>query len=643
MKRETSNRALLKTNLFVCAIIILGFLATSIVSYRSNLGVFEGDTEKVTALTSEGIYRQIESIFMKPMGVSLTMANDTLLQDLLTQESARRNDAEFIATLTAYLNSYREKYGYDSVFLVSTRTGRYYHFDGIDRILSPGNEEDAWYYDFLRAGEPCSLNVDNDQAAGDAITVFINCLITDSGGAPLGVVGVGFDISTLQSLLGEYEERFSLRACLVDRDGVIQVATDHTGYEHTDLFSVRPYSDLRESLLTDRENANAFWYDGEEGRLYVGSHYIPSLSWYLLVENDTSVQTRQLQGKMVEGALIALLVVAAVTLAITYIIHTYNRRIVELTRSTEQARRSIFQEATEQLFENIYELDITHNRAANLETRQYFESLGVPPGTPYNEALKIVAEKQIREDFRQGYIDTFAPEHVIDTYRRGEESLQYDFMISTDGSHYYWMRIVAQIVLWKEDQSIHMFTYRQNIDTMKRQEKQVLDQIQRDPMTGLLNKTATQAKIQHLLEGGGRQPRAFFIVDIDNFKQVNDRFGHAVGDRVIFHFAQSLKGAFREGDVVGRIGGDEFAVFLALPDRAAAEQKAREILAILNQPLALDEGACPLSASIGIALAPADGRDFGSLYRHADTALYAVKQSSKGGFALYGDGEGPKR
>ena len=64
MKRETSNRALLKTNLFVCAIIILGFLATSIVSYRSNLGVFEGDTEKVTALTSEGIYRQIESIFM---------------------------------------------------------------------------------------------------------------------------------------------------------------------------------------------------------------------------------------------------------------------------------------------------------------------------------------------------------------------------------------------------------------------------------------------------------------------------------------------------------------------------------------------------------------------------------------------------
>ena len=382
MKRETSNRALLKTNLFVCAIIILGFLATSIVSYRSNLGVFEGDTEKVTALTSEGIYRQIESIFMKPMGVSLTMANDTLLQDLLTQENARRNDAEFIATLTAYLNSYREKYGYDSVFLVSTRTGRYYHFDGIDRILSPGNEEDAWYYDFLRAGEPCSLNVDNDQAAGDAITVFINCLITDSGGAPLGVVGVGFDISTLQSLLGEYEERFSLRACLVDRDGVIQVATDHTGYEHTDLFSVRPYSDLRESLLTDRENANAFWYDGEEGRLYVGSHYIPSLSWYLLVENDTSVQTRQLQGKMVEGALIALLVVAAVTLAITYIIHTYNRRIVELTRSTEQARRSIFQEATEQLFENIYELDITHNRAANPETQQYFESLGVPPRHP---------------------------------------------------------------------------------------------------------------------------------------------------------------------------------------------------------------------------------------------------------------------
>ena len=89
--------------------------------------------------------------------------------------------------------------------------------------------------------------------------------------------------------------------------------------------------------------------------------------------------------------------------------------------------------------------------------------------------------------------------------------MQYDFMISTDGAHYYWMRIVAQIVLWKEDQSIHMFTYRQNIDTIKRQEKQVLDQIQRDPMTGLLNKTATQSQIQQLLESGGQQLHAFSL------------------------------------------------------------------------------------------------------------------------------------
>ncbi|WP_368041589.1 diguanylate cyclase domain-containing protein [Bittarella massiliensis (ex Durand et al. 2017)] len=642
MKRKKSNRVLLNTNLFVCAIILLGFLATSIVSYRSNLGVFERDTEKVTALTAEGVYRQIESIFMKPMGVSLTMANDTLLQDLLRQEGARQNDEDYIAALTAYLNRYRKKYEYDSVFLVSALTGRYYHFDGIDRTLSPDNEEDTWYYSFLQSGEPHSLNVDNDQAAGNTITVFINCLISDSDGAPLGVVGVGFDVSTLQSLLGGYEERFSLRTCLVDSEGIIQVATDHTGYEETDLFAAGPYAGLREKLLAGREDATAFWHDGEEGRVYLGSHYIPSLSWYLLVENDTSAQTQQLRSRIIEGALIVLLVVLGVTLAISYIIHTYNRRIIELTRSTEQARRSIFQEATEQLFENIYELDITHNRAANLETQRYFESLGVPPGTPYNEALKIVAEKQIREDFRQGYIDTFAPEHVIDTYHRGEESLQYDFMISTDGAHYYWMRIVAQIVLWKEDQSIHMFTYRQNIDTIKRQEKQVLDQIQRDPMTGLLNKTATQSQIQQLLESGGQQLHAFFIVDIDNFKQVNDRFGHAAGDRVILHFAQSLKGAFREGDVVGRIGGDEFAVFFALSDRAVAEQKAREILATLNRPMNLDEGVCPLSASVGIALAPADGRDFDSLYRHADTALYTVKQQNKGSFALYGDGEAQK-
>ena len=176
MKRETSNRALLKTNLFVCAIIILGFLATSIVSYRSNLGVFEGDTEKVTALTSEGIYRQIESIFMKPMGVSLTMANDSLLRTTLLQEQENLDSSEYIETLREYLNSYRIKYNYDSVFLVSSATHRYYNFEGLDRTLEPENPENDWYYDSLSLYQDYWINVDNDEVAGanNKITVFIN-------------------------------------------------------------------------------------------------------------------------------------------------------------------------------------------------------------------------------------------------------------------------------------------------------------------------------------------------------------------------------------------------------------------------------------------------------------------------------------
>ncbi|WP_242984555.1 hypothetical protein [Clostridium sp. chh4-2] len=143
------NKILLRTNIFVCTIIVLGFIITSITSYRSNLGVFEKDVENVSDLAADGIFYQIESIFTKPVNVSLTMANDNLLKEFLSDETERLDDDSFIQSMRDYLDAYREKYSYDSVFLVSTQTGRYYHFNGLDRKMEPDNPENVWYYDFI--------------------------------------------------------------------------------------------------------------------------------------------------------------------------------------------------------------------------------------------------------------------------------------------------------------------------------------------------------------------------------------------------------------------------------------------------------------------------------------------------------------
>lgn len=103
------KRILLKTNLLIFAIIILGFMCISIHSYQYNRKIFKHDMEHVAVLTAEGIYNQIDSIFTKPINISLTMANDNLLKDFLAREDLMANDAVFLKTIKNYLLAYKEK------------------------------------------------------------------------------------------------------------------------------------------------------------------------------------------------------------------------------------------------------------------------------------------------------------------------------------------------------------------------------------------------------------------------------------------------------------------------------------------------------------------------------------------------------
>ena len=165
----------------------------------------------------------------------------------------------------------------------------------------------------------------------------------------------------------------------------------------------------------------------------------------------------------------------------------------------------------------------------------------------------------------------------------------------------------------------------------------MLQLAQTDEMTGLLTKTATQRRIERMLADEPGEAFAFFIFDIDHFKQANDLYGHIYGDSVIQAFAKTLQEHFRNGDIVGRIGGDEFAAFMQIREYAFVEKKARELCATLSHTHTWNGTGWHVSASIGIALAPRDGADFDTLYRHADTALYETKKRSRGGFTLYHD------
>ncbi|MEG1779131.1 MAG: diguanylate cyclase, partial [Oscillospiraceae bacterium] len=123
-------------------------------------------------------------------------------------------------------------------------------------------------------------------------------------------------------------------------------------------------------------------------------------------------------------------------------------------------------------------------------------------------------------------------------------------------------------------------------------------------------------------------------IDVDNFKNINDNFGHLCGDAVLANMAHSLKNIFRSNDILGRIGGDEFLVFMSnVPNHNTIKKKAMQVVNIFEGKQMEREAG--LSCSVGIALCPQDANDYLKLTKCADSALYKIKNTGKMGFAFF--------
>ncbi|MBN2361464.1 MAG: GGDEF domain-containing protein, partial [Deltaproteobacteria bacterium] len=159
-----------------------------------------------------------------------------------------------------------------------------------------------------------------------------------------------------------------------------------------------------------------------------------------------------------------------------------------------------------------------------------------------------------------------------------------------------------------------------------------------DPLTDLPNRWLFNDRLDQALRRGQRQGEmvALHYFDLDDFKAVNDSFGHVTGDRLLIAVAQRLSGCVRESDTLARIGGDEFAVVQSDPaGRAGAVMLAERMLAALDAPIAIDGQALRISASIGIGLFPDHGTSPEQLHQIADQALYRAKAAGPAHFQVW--------
>lgn len=157
-----------------------------------------------------------------------------------------------------------------------------------------------------------------------------------------------------------------------------------------------------------------------------------------------------------------------------------------------------------------------------------------------------------------------------------------------------------------------------------------------DVLTGLWNRAYTENAVNEMISQGKKG--ALFMLDMDNFKAVNDNYGHIAGDETLKIFAGTLKKFAGEGDILCRIGGDEFMIFVKdVTKKSELGSRAADIISDFQKKFAALSFETECSVSIGIAQTPEDGLEFNKLYNSADKALYYVKQNGKNAYHFFSD------
>lgn len=235
--------------------------------------------------------------------------------------------------------------------------------------------------------------------------------------------------------------------------------------------------------------------------------------------------------------------------------------------------------------------------------------------------------------------DRAAAIEAYDTHWQTGEPLRAEYrMLTRDGSEI-WVRDEA-FATTDDTRSGHRVSQGMLIDNTdrKRLESRLIHDALHDPLTNLANRVLLRDHLERALARQSRAPGrvALLFVDLDDFKRVNDSFGHAAGDQILCRVAERLVGAVRESDVVGRQSGDEFAVLLGpiiADDEASAA--AERILRELRRPIQLGGRSIVVGGSIGVAVSDGPGMAAEDLLLRADAAMYAAKAAGKGTFEVF--------
>lgn len=234
--------------------------------------------------------------------------------------------------------------------------------------------------------------------------------------------------------------------------------------------------------------------------------------------------------------------------------------------------------------------------------------------------------------------DIYKVKNLTEAFENGRRELSMSLRCKTHTDEYRWINSTANLLADPDTGDILCFLYAKDIDEQKKMEFQLKHKAERDSLTGLYNRVMAESFITQSLKEYEGTRSAFLMLDLDDFKNINDMHGHYAGDFVLCSIAEVLKTSFRSDDTVARMGGDEFCVFIKrIPSEKFLLRKAEEIAEGFEHIAYKDIKQNTISMSIGIAICPEHGNTFMELYKKADAALYQAKSLGKNRASIYSE------
>lgn len=236
------------------------------------------------------------------------------------------------------------------------------------------------------------------------------------------------------------------------------------------------------------------------------------------------------------------------------------------------------------------------------------------------------------------FYKNFSKQFIEDIFKNGRRDIVMEYRRILPNGKVRWVQDIIKFLVNPENDHLSVALISRDIDERKREEQELHKAAEFDEMTGLLNRASITKKITAFLgTEGADSSHHLLMIDVDNFKKLNDTKGHQEGDKLLIDLANTMKSCFRNTDLVGRVGGDEFFVFMKhCPHGNITEKKALALMEAVDEICApfKDIGVC---ISVGISNYPADGIALSELYKKADDALYYAKQHGKHSFVFAKD------